>query len=265
MPGSIPVDRRRGVERDAREVAVTRPRLNRNGAFNRKSALRESPLSIERVHIQAVEMCEDRQVEVDASDAPYVSLDRVDDPFFFFLLNGCEVRKLISRPSRSQCFLETGVFLLSFSCWYFLPACTALVLLRDVRLTHDRMRSKSPLSHKNFGTSQQETLWLQDLFKQGTWRESQNRRQESCLENPVLDQGGTRTTRDNNPDARRERCDDKSRGDTVTSANTSDESDGHAEIERGTRVSAQDAQCTGSAPGRLWYRLRRCGVDSTPL
>ena len=85
-------------------------------------ALRDSPLSIERVDVQAVEVCEDRQVEVDASRAPSVSV-----------------------------FWRQVCLLLVFS-----SGLHAVVLLRPVGLTPDRMRSKSTLSHKNFGTSQQE-------------------------------------------------------------------------------------------------------------
>ena len=48
-------------------------------ALDRRSALRGSLLSIWNVDIhQALRMCEDRQVEVEASEASYVSWDRVD-------------------------------------------------------------------------------------------------------------------------------------------------------------------------------------------
>ena len=51
-------------------------------AIGRRSALRESLLSIWRVDInQALRMCDGRQVEVDASKASYTSWDRVDDPW----------------------------------------------------------------------------------------------------------------------------------------------------------------------------------------
>ena len=49
-------------------------------AFDRRSALRESLLSIWRVDThQALRECEDRHVEVDASDASYFSWDRTGD------------------------------------------------------------------------------------------------------------------------------------------------------------------------------------------
>ena len=49
-------------------------------ASNRRLALREALLSMWKVDIhQALRMCQDRQVEVNASGASYVSLDSIDD------------------------------------------------------------------------------------------------------------------------------------------------------------------------------------------
>ena len=108
LPGFAPARQRRGVAGDAREVEIShqkdwsnkdwaeglvvwaewlggrhRKNLSSQSELNRRSALRESPLSMRRVAhtYQALTMCEDRQVGVNASDASYVSLDRVDDLF----------------------------------------------------------------------------------------------------------------------------------------------------------------------------------------
>ena len=67
-------------------------------AFGRRSALRESLLSLWKVDInQALRVCEGRQVQVEALEASFVSVDRVGDPWPS--QTWCELVGLLLSPS----------------------------------------------------------------------------------------------------------------------------------------------------------------------
>ena len=110
-------------------------------AFNKRSALRESLLSIWMVDLhEALRMCEDRQVEVSASDASYVLWTRLTT---HGKLTGCEVQKWTSLRRVVVSGSEGRQVRVSFP--YFLLVSSGLhafALLRPVGLPSGGTRSR---------------------------------------------------------------------------------------------------------------------------
>ena len=66
--------------RKTSKESSSQPKLKQALVFNQRSPLRESLMSIWRVDIhQSLRTCEDRHVEVNASDASCISLEKVDN------------------------------------------------------------------------------------------------------------------------------------------------------------------------------------------